>query len=149
MPKHKLSLDLLLSEKTAQTTLNEQTNRWEAALHQITEMAEEAIEQERTKTVEAEVNLNVFRLDLQESQEELQVWTDWYADLPEAETSEQREDLLEIPGASPLTPPVVQQLKLLLSHNEHRKSKTRVSVDVRRISTPAYPQRHPIIGMET
>ena len=59
-------------------------------------MAEEAVEQERTKTVEAEVNLNVFRLELQESQEELQVWTDWYADLPdlpEAETSEQQEDL--------------------------------------------------------
>ena len=125
---------LLAAERqTAQTTLNEQTNQWEAALHQVTEMAEEAVEQERTKTVEAEVNLNVFRLELQESQEELQVWTDWYADLPdlpEAETSEQQEDLhpaaeehtaslpavSEIPGASPLTPPVVQHSTLQPRH---------------------------------
>ena len=85
---------LLAAERqTAQTTLNEQTNQWEAALHQVTEMAEEAVEQERTKTVEAEVNLNVFRLELQESQDELQTWTDWCGDLPEAETSEQQEDL--------------------------------------------------------
>ena len=96
-------------------------------------MTEEAVEQERTKTVEAEVNLNVFRLELQESQDELQTWTDWYADLPdwpEAETSEQQEDLYlaaeehtaslpavsEIPGASPLTPPVVQHSTLQSRH---------------------------------
>ena len=60
---------LLAAERqTAQTTLNEQTTQWEAALHQVTEMAEEAVEQERTKTVEAEVDVNVFRLELQESQ---------------------------------------------------------------------------------
>ena len=55
-------------------------------------------------------------------QQELQEWTDWYGDSPEAETSEQQEDLhpiageqsaslpaiSEVPGASPLTPPVVQ-----------------------------------------
>ena len=122
---------LLAAERqTAHATLNEQTTQWEAALHQVTEMAEEAVEQERTKTVEAEVNLNVFRPELQESQEELQVWTDWYGDLPEAETSEQQEDLhpiaeeqsaslpatREIPGASPLTPPVVQHSTLQSRH---------------------------------
>ena len=119
---------LLAAERqTAQTTRNEQSNQWEAALHQVTEMAEEAVEQERTKTVEAEVNLNVFRLELQESQEELQVWTDWYADLPEAEskkifTQSQRSKMLlylpssEIPGASPLTPPVVQHPTLQPRH---------------------------------
>ena len=72
--------------------------------------------------MEAEVDVNVFRLELQESQDELQTWTDWYGDLPEAETSEQQEDLhsiageqsaslpanSEIPGPSPLIPPVVQ-----------------------------------------
>ena len=36
---------LLAAERqTTQTTLNEQTTQWEAALHQVTEMAEEAVE---------------------------------------------------------------------------------------------------------
>ena len=58
---------LLAAER--QSVQTEQTTQWEAALHQITEMAEEAVEQERTKTVEAEVDVNVFRLELQESQQ--------------------------------------------------------------------------------
>ena len=126
-----LAASLLAAERqNVQTTLTEQTTQWEAALHQVTEMAEEAVEQERTKTVEAEVDVNVFRLELQESQQELQTWTDWYGDLPEAETSEQQEDLhpiageqsaslpaiSEVPGASPLTPPVVQHPTLQSRH---------------------------------
>ena len=125
---------LLAAERqSAQTTLDEQANQWEAALHQVTEMAEEAVEQERTKTVEAEVDTNVFRLELQESQQELQTWDDRYNSgvLPEAETSEQQEDFHSIageqpaslpaisellPGASPLTPPVVQHTTLQSRH---------------------------------
>ena len=130
MRRHKLSL-LAAERQTTQTTLNEQATQWEAALHQVTEMAEEAVEQERTKTVEVEVDVNVFRLELQESQQELQTWTDWYGDLPEAETSEQQQEdfhsiageqpaslpaISEIPGASPLTPPVVQHPTLQSRH---------------------------------
>ena len=123
---------LAVERQTAQTTLNEQTTQWEAAFHQVTEMAEEAVEQERTKTVEAEVDVNVFRLELQESQQELQIWNDWYGDLLEAETSEQPQEdfhsiageqpasLLAIsellPGASPLTPLVVQYPTLQSRH---------------------------------
>ena len=59
MRRHKLSLYLLLSVKPFKL-LTEQTTQWEAALHQVTEMAEEAVEQERAKTVEAEVDVNGF-----------------------------------------------------------------------------------------
>ena len=114
----------------AQKALDEQATQWEAALHQVTERGEEAVEQERTNTVETEVQTrlerNIFRLELQESQEELRNWDDLYTSgvSPEAETSERQEDLHSIageqpaslpairvlvPGASPLTPPVLQQ----------------------------------------
>ena len=53
---------LLAAERqNTQTILNEQTTQWEVARHQVTEMAEEAVEQERTKTVEAEVDVNVLQ----------------------------------------------------------------------------------------
>ena len=85
---------LAAERRNAQKHLDEQATQWEAALHQDTEMAEEVVEQERTNTVEAEVETNVFRLELQESQQELQTWDDWYTSgaLPEAETSEHQED---------------------------------------------------------
>ena len=124
---------LAAEHKNAQTTLDKQANQWEAALHQVTEMAEEAVEQERTSTVEGEVDTNVFRLELQESQQELQNWDDWYNSgvLPEAETPEQ-EDFHSIageqpaslpaisellPAASPLAPPVVQHTTLQFRHS--------------------------------
>ena len=52
-------------------------------------MGEAAVEQERSETVEAEVETNIFRLELQEAREELRNWDDWYSSgiLPEAETS--------------------------------------------------------------
>ena len=97
------------------------------------ERGEEAAEQEKTNTVDAEGETNIFRLELQESQEELQNWDDWYTSevLPEAETSEHQEDLRPIAGeqpasllaisefvlgASPLTPSVLQQTSLQTHH---------------------------------
>ena len=79
-----------------------------------------AVEQERSETVEAEMETNVFRLELQEAQEELRNWDDWYSsgNLPEAEISlprgeEGASSLPAIPEqvqgtSSPLTPPVFQ-----------------------------------------
>ena len=66
---------------------------------------EEDVEQERTLTVQAEVETNIFRLELQEAQEELRNWDDWYSSgvLPEAEPSLLREE----EGYSSL--PVIQE----------------------------------------
>ena len=69
---------LAAENQNAQKTLDEQAAQWEAALHQGSEIAQEAVEQERTNIVEVEVETNVFRLELQESQQELQTWDDWY-----------------------------------------------------------------------
>ena len=79
----------------------------------------------------AEVQLNIFRLELHDAQEELRNWDDWYSSgiLPEAETSlhaeeEEGSSSLPVPDASgqvqgdsvPLTPPVLQTQPLLARH---------------------------------
>ena len=120
---------LLAAERQrAEHTLQEQTHQWQDALSNVTEWGEAAVEQERSETVEAEVETNIFRLELQEAQEELRNWDDWYSSgiLPEAETSLLREEegtssLPAIPEqvqgtSSPLTPPVLQSQPLLARH---------------------------------
>ena len=92
----------------------------------MTQGGEEAVERERTLTVEAEVETNIFRLECREAQEELRTWEDWCETdpAPEAETSEQQqEEEPPLPGypalpagPSPLTPPVMQQPALLSRH---------------------------------
>ena len=109
---------LLAAERQhSQKILQEQTEKWEATLQQAIQGGEEAVEAERTLTVQAEVETNIFPLELQEAQEELRTWDDWYESdtLHEAETSElQQEEQPILPenptlpaGPSPLTPPVM------------------------------------------
>ena len=108
--------------------LQEQTKQWQDALSNVAEWGEAAVEQERSETVEAEVETNIFRLELQEAQEELQNWDDSYSSgiLPEAETSllrgeEVTSSVSAIPEqvqgtSSPWTPPVCQSQPLLARH---------------------------------
>ena len=123
---------LLAAERQrAEHTLREQTSQWQSALRNVSEWGETAVEQERSETVEREVQLNIFRLELQDTQEELRNWDDWYSSgvLPEAETSlhtEEEEGSSSLPApaipeqvqgmSSPLTPPVLQSQPLLAQH---------------------------------
>ena len=78
----------LLAAETqrAEHTLQEQAAQWQSALRNVSEWGETAVEQERSESVEREVQLNIFRLELQDVQEELRNWDDWYSSgiLPEA-----------------------------------------------------------------
>ena len=74
-------------------------------------MGETAIEQERSENVEREVQLNIFRLELHDAQEELRNWDDWYTSgiLLEAETSlhaeeEEGSSSLPVPDTSRPSP---------------------------------------------
>ena len=123
---------LLAAERQrAEHTLLEQANQWQSALRNVSEWGETAVEQERSENVEQEVQLNIFRLELQEAHEELRNWDDWYSSgvLPEAETSldtEEEEGSPSLPApaiseqvqgtSSPLTPPVLQSQPLLAQH---------------------------------
>ena len=123
---------LLAAERQrAEHTLRKQADQWQSALQNVSEWGETAVEQERSETVEAEAQINLFRLELQEAQEELRNWDDWYSSgiLPEAETSLQREEeegSSALPAsafpesvqgtASPLTPLVFQSQPLLAQH---------------------------------
>ena len=46
--------------------LEEQTEKREVALYNVTQWGEEAVESERTNTVEAKVETNIFGLELEE-----------------------------------------------------------------------------------
>ena len=105
----------------------EQADTWRDAMNKVTAWGEEAVEQERSLTVEAEVETNIFRLELQEAQEQLQAWDDWCSGiLPEAESSSlhQEESTSSLPAipdqvqgtSSHLTPPVFQSQTLLPRH---------------------------------
>ena len=124
---------LLAAERQrAEHTLQEQANQWQSALRNVSEWGENAVEQERSGTVEREVQLNIYRLELHDAQEELRNWDDWYSTgiLPEAETSlhaeeeEEGSSSLLVPDISrqvqgesaPLTPPVLQTQPLLARH---------------------------------
>ena len=113
------------------TRWREQASQWQSALRNVSEWGETAVEQERSETVEAEMQLNIFRLELQDAQEELRNWDAWYSSgvLPEAETSlptEEEESSSSLPAhaipeqvqgmSSPLTPPVLQSQPLLAQH---------------------------------
>ena len=118
---------LLAAERQqSQRILQEQTDQWEAALQQVVRGGEEAVERERTLTVEAEGETNIFRLEHQEALQELAAWEEWCQTEPaeEAEISDspqEQEQSLQghtgLPtGSSPLTPPVMQQQTLLFRH---------------------------------
>ena len=123
---------LLAAERQrAEHTLREQASQWQSALRNVSEWERTAVEQERSETVEAEAQANIFRLELQDAQEELRNWDDWYSGRipPEAETSllrEDEEDSSSLPApaipeqvqgmSSPLTPPVLQSQPLLAQH---------------------------------
>ena len=51
---------LIAERKNVQITLDVKATRWEAALHQVTELGEEAVEQERTNRIEAEIETTIF-----------------------------------------------------------------------------------------
>ena len=126
---------LLAAERQrAEHTLHEQATHWQSALRNVSEWGETAVEQERSESVEREVQLNIFRIELHDAQEELRNWDDWYSSgiVPEAETSLQAEEeegssSLPVPDTSrpvqgapaPLTPPVLQTQPLLARHARH------------------------------
>ena len=61
---------LLASERQrSQKTLEEHTEKWEAALCNVTNSGEEAVETERTITGQAEAETNIFRLRLAREEE--------------------------------------------------------------------------------
>ena len=117
---------LLAAERQqSQKILQEQTHQWEAALQQVVRGGEEAVKRERTLTVEAEGQTNIFRLEHQEALQEIASWEEWCQTEPaeEAEISDapqEQEPLQGYPGlptgSSPLTPPVMQQQTLLSRH---------------------------------
>ena len=118
---------LLAAERQqSQKILQEQTEQWEAALQQVVQGGEEAVEREKTLTVEAKVETNIFRLEHQEARQELTAWEEWCEAEPgeEAELSDppqEKEPPLQgypgLPtGSSPLTRPVMQQQTLLSRH---------------------------------
>ena len=98
---------LLAAERQrAEHTLHEQATQWQSALRNVSEWGETAVEHERSESVEREVQLNIFRLELHDAQEELRNWDDWYSSgiLPEAETSLHTE---EEEGSSSLPAPAI------------------------------------------
>ena len=118
---------LLAAERQqSQKVLQEQTDQWEAALQQVVRGGEEALERERTLTVEAEGVTNIFRLEHQEALQEVAAWEEWCQTEPAEEEAEpsnspQEQEVLQgysgLPaGSSPLTPPVMQQQTLLSRH---------------------------------
>ena len=67
---------LLAAERQrAEHTLHEQATQWQSALRHVSEWGETAVEHERSESVEKEVQLNIFRLELHDAQEELRNWT--------------------------------------------------------------------------
>ena len=127
-PRHKLSLYWQRKGSSLRKILQEQTEQWEAALQQVAQGGEEAVEREKSLTVQAEVETNIFRLEYQEAQEEPRTWEEWCETDPaqEAETSDLQQEQEPGPplqgypglpaGPSPLTPPVMQQPALLSRH---------------------------------
>ena len=129
-----LRQSLTRAEHSYRATVQQEARVYSEELHQelhYHQTAKNAVEQERSESVEREVQLNIFRLELHDAQEELRNWDDWYTSgiLPEAETSlhaeeEEGSSSLPVPdtsrpvqgGSAPLTPPVLQIQPLLARH---------------------------------